>query len=307
VDNTGIQPIDAGHQVKVGFKVVGDTSFNTEPLSGYLMNSLSNYLLKEGFYKQVRLVGRTDIRPWKSGEDDFLRSARLSNSKIAEISKDTGSHLLFSLDRLLTKSVTNTYHAEEAFAATRDVWVNTVWRVYDLDADTLIAQFQYTDSLYWMKYNVNAYLAAKQLPEMARVLPEIGDVVAENLSPFMGPHWVTEKRDYFCSGSYRLTMAADFVRRDLVDQAAELWKTEYEKGWFRNRYRAAINMMFFEELKGNPEKALQWLAKAEKAMELSPTGASDYDVHLLASWKGLLKDRLEEFQKLKIYFDGNLN
>lgn len=307
VDNTGIQPEDAGHQVKVDFKLVGDTSFNTESLSGYLMKSLSNYLLKDGFYKQVKLVSRYDLLPAKSGDDDFLRSARLSNSKIMELSRDTNLHLLFSLDRLLTKTTTNTYLTGETFAATRDVWVNTVWRVYDLDVDTVITQFQYNDSLYWRKFDLNSFLVAKKLPSMVSVLPEIGDVVAENLAPFMGPHWVTEKRDYFCAGSYRMTMAADLVRKDQLDQAAELWKVEYVKGLFRSKYRAAFNMMFYEDVKGNPKEALDWLAKAEGAMKLSPTGASDYDVHLLARWKGLLKDRLDEFQKLKIYFDGNLN
>ncbi len=307
VDNTGIQPKDAGHSVKVAFKTVGDTAFNVEPLSGMLINSLNSYLLKEGFYQQISPIYRNELSPRKTGEDDYLRSARLSNSKILEISRDTSVHLLFSLDRLLTKTTTNTYYTGETYTSTRDVWVNTVWRIYDLDVDTLVAQFQYNDSLYWQKYSQNPYLITKMLPEMEVVLPEIGDVVAEHLNKFLGPHWETEKREYYCSGSYRMTMAADLVRKEMMDDAAELWKAEYSKGIFRTKYRAAINMMFYEEVKGNPKEALAWEDKALVAMLNCPIGGSDYDISLLELWKKTLEVRIKDFQKLKIYFDGNLN
>lgn len=307
VDNTGIQPLDAGHIVKIGFKIVGDTAFNIEPLSGMLINSLNSYLSKEGFYQQISPLYRNELLPGKTGEDDYLRSARLSSSKIMEISRDTSIHLLFSIDRLLTKTTTNTYYTGETYTATRDVWVNSVWRIYDLDVDTLIAQFQYNDSLYWKKFSQNPYLVTKMLPEMEVVLPEIGDVIAEHLNKFLGPHWETEKREYFCTGSYRMTMAADLVRKDMIDNAAELWKAEFSKGFLRSKYRAAINMMFYEEVKGNPKEALAWEEKAEVAMLKCPVGGSDYDIELLALWKKTLEVRIKDFQKLKIYFDGNLN
>jgi len=307
VDNTGIQPKDAGHIVKVGFKTVGDTAFNVEPLSTMLINSLNSYLLKEGFYQQISPIYRNELLQGKNGEDDYLRSARLSNSKIMEISRDTSVHLLFSLDRLLTKTTANTYYTGETYTSTRDVWVNTVWRIYDLDVDTLVAQFQYNDRLYWRKYSQNPYQITRLLPEMEVVLPEIGDVVAEHLNKFLGPHWETEKREYYCSGSYRMTMAADLVRKEMIDDAAELWKAEYSKGFFRSKYRAAINMMFYEEVKGNPKEALAWEDKALVAMLNCPIGGSDYDIELLASWKKTLEVRVKDYQKLKIYFDGNLN
>lgn len=307
VDNSGVQPERAGHLVKVNFRSVGDTAFNTEPLSGFLISSLNNYLLKEGFYKQITPIKRVDVVPGKSGEDDYLRSARLSNAQLLEISKDTSIHLLFSLDRLLTKTTTNTYHTGETYAAARDVWVNSVWRIYDLDVDTLIAQFQYNDSLFWQKFNSNPYLVTKQLPKMLDVLPEIGDVVAEHLNKFMGPHWVTETREYFSTGSYRMKMAADLVRKERIGPAAELWTVEFDKGFMRTKYRAAINMMLYEEVMGNPLKAMEWAVKASEAMQRCPIGASDYDIVLLRRWKSGLKDRIEDFDKLKIYFDGTLN
>ncbi len=307
VDNSGVQPTDVGNIVKIGFKTVGDTTFNMEPLSGMLISSLTSYLLKEGFYRQITTLNRKDLLSGKTGEDDYLLSARLSASKIREISSDTSLHLLFSLDRLLTKTTTNTYYTGETYSATRDVWVNSVWRIYDLDVDTLIAQFQYSDSLYWQKNNPNPYVITKMLPEMDVVLPEIGDVIAEHLNKFLGPHWETEKREYFCTGSYRMTMAADLVRKEMIDNAAELWKVEYSKGFLRSKYRAAINMMFYEEVKGNPEEALAWEEKAGVAMLECPVGGSDYDIDLLTLWKKTLEDRIKDYQKLKIYFDGNLN
>jgi len=307
VDNSGVQPLDAGHDIKVNFKTIGDTAFNVEPLSGMLMRSLNDYLLNEGFYNQIGLMQRKDLPTLKIGQDDYLRSSRLSNSKILEISSDTSVHLLFSLDRLLTKTTTNTYFNGETYTATRDVWVNSVWRIYDLDVDTLIAQFQYNDSLFWQTFSQNPYLVTSMLPDIEAVLPEIGDVVAEHLNKLFGPHWETEKREYFCTGGYRMSMAADLVRKDMIDKAAELWKTEYVKGFLRSKYRAAINMMFYEEVRGKPEEALAWEEKAEAAMLNCPVGGSYEDISMLVLWKKTLEDRIMDFQKLKIYFDGNLN
>lgn len=307
VDNTGVQPDSVGHVLKLNFKYASDTAFNTEPLSGLLISSLINYLLKEGFYKQATPVFRSDLTSGKTGEEDFVRSARLANAQILKISRDTSVHLLFSLDRLLTKTSTNVYYTGETFAATRDVWVNTVWRIYDMDMDTLVTQFQYNDSLYWRKFSDNARMVAKMLPQMNDVLPEIGDVVAEHLNKFLGPHWESEKREYYSTGGFRMKMAADLVRKNQFDAAAELWTMEFQKGFFRSRYRAAINMMLFEEVKGNPNEALKWVEKAEKAIQECPIGGSDYDISLLAQWKIVLKERVKDFQKLKIYFDGILN
>ncbi|HET9571884.1 MAG TPA: DUF6340 family protein [Bacteroidales bacterium] len=307
VDNSGVQPSYMGHEVKIGFKLIGDTSFNTEPLSELLFGSLSNYLLKEGFYKRITPWHRGTILPVKTKEGEYLRSGRISNSMIREISRDTSVHLLISLDRLLTTTTTNTYYTGETYLATRDVWVNSVWRVYDLDQDTLITQFQYNDSLYWQKNSQNPLKVTQSLPLIDDVLPEIGDVVAEHLSRVMGPHWESEKREYFCTGSYRMKMAADLVRNGSIDEAATLWKLEFEKGIFRSKYRAAMNMMFYEELKGNPAEALVWCKKAEEAMLQCPIGSADYDVVYLNQRKIALEDRVEDVQKLKIYFDGNLN
>jgi len=306
-DNSGVQPQAVGHQVKVGFKVVGDTSFNLEPLSGMLLSSLSNYLLKEGCYDRIRILSRNDLLPGKTEESDYLRSGRISNSKIMEISRDTSVNLLFTLDRLLTKTTTNSYYTGETYTATRDVWINTVWRVYDLDMDTIVTQFQYNDSLYWQKFNSNPKVIMKMLPEMETVLPEIADVVAEHLNKFMGPHWETEKREYYCTGGYRMKLASDLVREELIDDAAKLWEVEFEKGFLRSKYRAAINMMFYEEVKGVPSLALSWEAKAEEALNKCPIGGSDFDIALLAQWKKELEDRVNDVQKLKIYFVGNLN
>lgn len=307
VDNTGMQPNNVGHLFQLNSKYAGDTAFNTKPLSGLLISSLSNYLLREGFYKRITPIFRDEMPTGKTGEEDYVRSARLSNAEIMKISQDTSVHLLFSLDRLLTKTTTNVYYTGETYAATRDVWVNTVWRIYDLDVDTLVTQFQYNDSLYWRKFSDSPRMVSKMLPDMNEALPEIGDVVAEHLNKFLGPHWETEKREYFSSGGFRMKLAADLVRKEQMDAAAELWKEEFLKGFFRSRYRAAINMMLFEEVKGNPNDALVWEGKAEKALEECPIGGADNDVILLKHWKIVLKERIKDFQTLKIYFDGNLN
>jgi len=306
-DNSGVQPNNVGHVMRTNYHTVGDTAFNTESLSGFLLNSLSAYLLKDGFYQEVKRLYRNDLMPVKDEEEDYMRSGRLSEAKLQKISRDTSMQLLFSLDRLLTKTITNVSYTGDYYRATRDVWVNSVLRIYDLQNDTLICQFQYNDSLFWEKFSTSSYHAIKQLPEMADVLPEVADVVAEHISKFLGPHWETAEREYFCTGSYRMNLAADLVRRKSLDEAAALWQMEYNKSLFRTKYRSAINMMFYEEVKGNPSEALVWGRRAEKAMNSTWSGGTIYDTELLKQWKKILEERVQEYEKLKIYFDGNLN
>jgi hypothetical protein len=306
-DNSGIQPREVGHEYTRNFKTYKDTAFDTEPLSGYLMQSLSNYLLKEGFYQQVKLMSRQDLLVSKSDEDDYLLSGRIAGSNICAISRDPGVQLLFSLDRLLTRTVTNTRYDGVIYDVTRDVWVNSVWRIYDLESDTLICQFQYNDSLFWRKESSSPIKAEYQLPKMEDVLPEIGDVVAEHLSKHLGPYWEKTFREFFCTGNVRMKMAADLVRKDSLDAASLLWKNSYDKGHFRTKYRAAMNMVMYSEAKGDPKAALEWAKRAETAMQSCPTGAAFYDEELLTRWKEVLEVRLKEYDKLKIYFEGDLN
>jgi hypothetical protein len=307
VDNTGVQDSSYGHEVRRNDDFVKDTAFNTEPLSGYFLGSVADYLLQGDFYKKVQIVSREDLKPGKTEKMDFVHAAPLKSSQLRALSKNMDADLLFSLDRLFAHTVTEVHSVDNLFCGVRQVHVNTVWRVFDLKTDTVMFQFQYSDSLFWQKYGYSPESVLKALPKFDSTLREIGDVVAEHVSKCLGPHWESVQRKYYCVGGYRMMLAADQVRAQNMRGAADLWQKEYKKGFGRSVYRAAMNMMLYEEFAGHPKEALMWGDKAKESIESCPFGATSYDTAFLTEWTETLQERVIDYQKLKIYFDDHLN
>lgn len=301
VDNSGAQPTSYGHTLSENCNIRIDSTFSTKPLSGLLLESVSRTLLNENFYKNISVSQKNDTL-----SDPFFIPSKRTLQQMNVMGGVQKYDLVISLDRILVKTVTDLQYYD-SFRATRDVLVNTVWRVFDVAADSLITQFQYNDSLFWEQYSITPEYALKIMPKLNETLPEIGDVVGEHVSKFLGPYWETVDRYFFCTGSYRMKIAADRWRQKDMDGAASLWREEFEKGFGRSVYRSAMNMMLYSEFTGNPMEALSWSKKAEDAVARCPFGITSYDRFLFQGWVVALHVRAADLEKLKIYFNGNLN
>jgi hypothetical protein len=307
VDNSIPQHPSYGHTVFDNFVYKKDTAFITDSLSGFLMKSIANDLQQEGSFENIKINDNAKNRYKNSENESFLRSDPLTTEQIREIGTSNNVDLIISLDHLTVQSKTNVQPYDFLFRATRDVSINTVWRVYDASSDTLINQFQYRDSLYWQTFQSLPEKALESLPVFEESLPEIGDVAAENISRILGPYWEQETRYYFCAGSYRMKYAVDCIRSEDWKGASALWLEEYNKGFGRSVYRAAMNMMLYYEVQGDINEALAWSKKTEQAMSHPLFGVSSFDLSLFQNWKDALQTRSLEYEKLKIYFNGNLN
>ena len=299
VDNSGIQPSGLGHSVLELYRYKKDTSFNTEPLSGSLLKSVSENLLRQGSYNDVRICSR--LQNGFARFKDFKLATLLTNPQVRALNDSVKAKLLISLDRLVVMSLTNVYPYEGAFRSTRDVKVNTVWSVIDLSPDSLVSHFQCNDSLYWEKFADNPSFAVAELPALEKCLPEIGDYVGGQVSRYLGVHWDTVDRYYFSSGSYRMKYAVDCLRNNDWEKAGALWKEEYERGFGRSVYRAAMNMMLYAEYTGNPMDALAWSVKAEDAIKRFALGPTEIDSYILEESKAVLQTRAADYEKLKMY------
>jgi Family of unknown function (DUF6340) len=306
VDNSTTQPPEYGHQIIANI-YKRDTSYNIEPFSKDFMEFVSKYLIKEDYYSQIQISNKTDKKSKSIYNDDFLRSKRLTYQQVKALSNSGDFDILISLDRSVLFSKTRVSNFYDSFRATRDVTINTVWRAYDIHADSILTQFQFTDSLYWEKFSYSPILAMKDLPAFEKTLPEIADVFAEHVSKLLGPYWESVERPYFCSGSFRMKFAADCMQNNDWEGAVAFWRTEVEKGFGRSVYRAAMNMMLYYEYKGKPDEALVWAGKAEKLILRSPFDVPAFDKDLFRKWSKSLQISSLEYQKLKIYFDGRLN
>lgn len=307
VDRSMPQNPSYGHAVLDNFVYKKDTAFITDSLSGFLINSVANDLQQEGFFKNIRIHDNQKNSYKSSANESFQHSYPLTTEQIKEIGTSNKVDLIISLDDLTVQSKTNVQPCDFLFRATRDVSINTVWRVYDASSDTLISQFQHRDSLYWQAFQPLPEKALESLPVFEGSLPEIGDVAAENISRILGPYWEQETRYYFCAGSYRMKYAADCIRSEDWKGASALWLQEYDKGFGRSVYRAAMNMMLYYEIQGDIDQALVWSKKTEQAMIHPLFGVSSFDLSLFQNWKEAIQARSLEYEKLKVYFNGKID
>jgi len=305
VDNSGIQPKWFGHTLHLNSAYSKDTTLNTDSLSDLVLASVSKRVLDKGFFNTVKNCDRSQNKYVNNLGDKYLDAKSLSLKQVVGLSDSANVDILVSLDRMIIQSKSNVQNFSYVYKVTRDVSLNTVWRIFDVKADTLLSQFQYNDSLFWEKYSTKSLNTVKdELPKLEETLPEIADVLGERIALIISPHWESVSRPYFSSGGYRMLHAVDCVRLDDWEGAATLWKEEFEKGFGKSVYHAAMNMILYAEYQTNPKEALIWYEKAEKNMTDRSLGISVYDRWLLESWKQILRVRSAEYDWLKINFNS---
>lgn len=271
VDNTGKQPENYGHKYYEQSKYVSDTSYITDSLSYYLMGFLNDYLAKEAYFNSIGFIGENILDNNKKGSMDFLRAEGLNNAQKNRIRRYFPKGYLVSLDRVIVKTKTNKYTLNSEFnSGVRDVIVNSVWRVIDIEKDTLCLLFQHNDSLFWNRWSVKKSDPLKLIPDFKETIPEIADFIAERVYKIFGPYWETIERRYFISGSYRMTIAQDYIIENNWDRAVGLWEDEYRKGLGNSVYRAAMNIMVYYQTIDDMENSLDWAEKARVKMEKNP-------------------------------------
>lgn len=302
IDNSANQPEDKGHIFAINNQLVGDTLFDTNALSSYVVHSVSNYLSATVPFNSIESTTNRLLAP-KLKDEDYLYAAPLPNKVLRSLSVDPKNQVLLSLDLLHIMTVTHSHFSKSILSyATRDVLLQSIWRVYDLENDSLLMDYECLDSLFWKSEGKLDRPADSLLPPMDDVLEEIGDVLAKKVIDQVLPSWESVKREYFCGGSFRMREASDWLQLDSIKKAADLWEIEYSKSIFRSKYRSAMNMMLYFEVIGKPEESLIWAENAERAMKNSPFGSTYYDEGLLTSWKMILQNRVKEIKRLNTIY-----
>jgi|GEM_PF-1151484 len=311
VDNAGLQPADFGHVFEGIYKTKADTffdvSYETSSAKTAMLHYLADKLEGEGFYDSVSVAPDEWGIATKRGSMGFLRTDALNDEQRRTLRNLTQLPVWISLDKFMINTETIMKSLGDMYITTRDVVVRTVWRVFDAEADTTMLVFQHNDTLYWDRIGGTASQAAKGMPGFISTLPEIADYVATEVYRIFTPFWEPVDRVYFVTGSYRMNLAYDCVRNDNWDGAASLWQEEYEKGFGRSVYRAAMNMMLYFERAGNPLAALEWCDLAQASFNQSFFRPKNLEIRILNAWKTSLVVRVSEMNRLTLYFNGKLD
>lgn len=151
------------------------------------------------------------------------------------------------------------------------------------------------------------FQTTKQIKHIDSIFSDVADYVADVVAKNLNFRWESSNRNFYYSGSLRMRAAAEWFVLDSFKQASDLWQTEFEKGHFKSKYRAAFNQVLYMDMLGRQDSASVWLKKAEEAMDQSLFGVSSFDHEMLKWWKEWIVKRKVETDKLKIYFETKAN
>lgn len=307
IDNAGLQPPYMGHTFMMlnsqGEDSVSTVIVNAAQAKPLLLTYLRGRMEDVGFYPTVDVLPDTCLPERKTSILDFAQSDPLTDSQFDTLKTLYPHRLWITLDGWQLKTVTkakanNPLLDGWPFEATRDVCSAVVWRLYDMEADSLIIAFKQNDTLYWRRGGYTIQQAAGALPTVDKTLPEIADYVVGRVLNVLTPYWESISRWYFIAGSYRMKLAHDAIRMGNWEKAATYWEEECAKGIGRSAYRSAFNMMLYYERLDQPDVALEWSERVARKMDQPLSQVTQVDRNLLANWRKTLLRRTEELKRL---------
>lgn len=269
-------------------------SFNTEVFANSILKSLTKTMKESGQYVFVRIGDASEFRlpnPNERVGGAFLADQSLMNPT---------SHVLITLDQLSFEvKQLDPFGTYQAHVSIGQVSFNSSWTVYNLIQDTTMFRFRIEDDL--------EFQTTKQIKHIDSIFSDVADYVADVVAKNLNFRWESSNRNFYYSGSLRMRAAAEWFVLDSFKQASDLWQTEFEKGHFKSKYRAALNQVLYMDMLGKQDSAIFWLKKAEDAMEKSLFGVNSYDITMVLWWKEWFSKRQVETDKLKIYFETKTN
>jgi hypothetical protein len=128
-----------------------------------------------------------------------------------------------------------------------------VWRVYDPESKTLLDEYQQEHEYY-------KTVTKDEFEAGVIYSPAIYLYACHIL-----PHWEWVGRDYYIEGSKKMKEAAGYVQQKDWDSAAALWNVVASDSANKTaRSEACFNLAVYYEFAGDFDKALEWIALAEK-------------------------------------------
>lgn len=236
-------------------------------------------------------------------DSEALVDKRLSPSQVASLCEETGANAVISIDRLLFDMEKKISPLAEGFLlGSIDVHVKGVVRSYLPDRETPLATVQMEDSLSWIESSDYLPLLNEILPSPEEALRATGKYFGAKIYSSFVPHWANETRWYFTGAGSRWKEASAYAANERWDMAEEIWMRLYQgtSNW-KTRAKAASNLAFCNEMKGDLNKAYEW---AHKSYELFNRNGDDKskNAQMQKLYVQALSERIRSDKKLNLQF-----
>lgn len=233
----------------------------------------------------------------------YYMDQRLTYSKIQDLLEEYNADLVVSLDQLNYASKLTVRELYKGYYdyATLDVNFTAVWRIYYGNGSQKTQRVVVQDTIFWESVRDDEFL--KLLPKTEAVTEGLW-VAGEMSGKKLVPHWDNVQRLYYNGGNTYFKLADKYYQEGNWQEAENMWEYIYLSYKHQKKARAAVNLAYINELKGDIDKSIQWIDKALFAYRESSYSYND-EYKMMVHYKNILKKRKADEDVLIRQFEGD--
>ena len=256
VDNTLPYRNKGVHTVEVGGRVSSIDSFYNDRMPAILLQGLQQELLNRGFFANVFIDTLSQKQPW------IHRSNSLSQKQIDEVGLRYGADAVLSLDDYAyATSLQVTQPEFNWYFSLLSANMKSLWRFAALGNPNQGTFEVQKDTLFWSGEGLTPDLSVQDFPDYGTILSSLADFAGYNFANQITPYWEPVSRVFFADGNEFFINAAAWTQKDNWDEAIKIWGYIFQNGKPIEKARAATNLSYALEMKGEIDEAAIWCAK----------------------------------------------
>ncbi|MGV8829682.1 MAG: DUF6340 family protein [Breznakibacter sp.] len=256
VDNTLPYRNKGVHSVEMAGRKIAIDSFYNDRMPAILMQALQRELQNRGYFANVFIDTVSQKQPW------IHRSKSLSQAQIDEVGLRFGADAVLSLDDYSYATISQVTQPEfNWYFALLSANMKSLWRFAALGNPNQGTFEVQKDTLFWSGEGLTPDLSVMEFPDYGTILSSLADFAGYNFSNQITPYWEPVSRVFFADGNEYFVNATAWTQNDNWEEAIKIWGYIYQNGKPLEKARAATNLSYAQEMKGQIDEAAIWCAK----------------------------------------------
>lgn len=142
------------------------------------------------------------------------------------------------------------------------IQVNSGWKIYDPSARSIVDANTYRDEKSWYTTGKTRRESLENLPNKRDAINQAGYHSGIQYGKRISPTWINVNREYYVKGCPEFKMAERYVKSGDWKQAISIWKKLLHNSDIKIAGRAAYNIAFAAEIRGDFQNALKWAKRS---------------------------------------------
>ena len=293
VNNSVVQPDSIGHSEILSNNIKALKRASSDSIDIYMMEGLATAFQTNNQIESVYIYEyptRTD--------NNFKEVIPLNQEQIKQITKETNSDVLISVDKILFTTKSNKIRPGlRTEIENLNLNIEALFQIYSSKGNSISPPITLSDSLFWEQITEGKKIETEPLPSMENVM-KIGAVyLAENISSFFSPSWDSQARQYYNNGK-----AKQKIEANQWNEAKSIWIDQFEKEKnSKKKGRLAHNIAFASEMSDDIKEALKWIQIACNLFSENESTRIDKNYTKNATaYKNILIERFNDFKILDL-------